>query len=91
MTTQRVTATVLGLGLIMAPVPCGAQERVVASGAKVEKLAGNFEFTEGPVWTADGRYLVFTSTEGASNGIATQGGIGTTMELWVLALRDRDR
>ena len=44
-----------------------------------------------PVWTADGRYLVFTSTEGASNGIATQGGMGTTMALWVLALRDRDR
>ena len=43
------------------------------------------------VWTADGRYIVFTSSEGASNGIATQGGIGTTMALWVLALRDRDR
>src|SRR5262249_9952880 len=28
-----------------------------------------------PVWTADGRYLVFTSSESASNGIATQGGI----------------
>ncbi len=43
------------------------------------------------VWTADGRYLVFTSSESASNGIATQGGLGTTMELWVLSLRDRDR
>src|SRR5262249_19551106 len=43
------------------------------------------------VWTTDGRYLVFTSAMGASNGIATQGGINTTMELWVLSLRDRDR
>ena len=43
------------------------------------------------MWTADGRYIVFTSTEGFSNGIATQGGIAATMELWVLALRDRDR
>jgi tricorn protease len=43
------------------------------------------------VWTADGRYLVFTSAEGFSNGIATQGGIGTTMELWALSLRDQDR
>ena len=43
------------------------------------------------VWTADGQYLVFTSTEGFSNGIATQGGINATTELWVLALRDRDR
>src|SRR5499427_8501014 len=43
------------------------------------------------VWTADGRYLVFTSAEGFSNGIATQGGIPTTMTLWVLSLRDQDR
>src|SRR5262252_3217659 len=43
------------------------------------------------VWTADGRYLVFTSAEGFSNGIATQGGIGTTMTLWALSLRDQER
>jgi tricorn protease len=42
-------------------------------------------------WTADGQYLLFTSTESASNGIATQGGITATTELWVLSLRDRDR
>jgi tricorn protease len=42
-------------------------------------------------WTADGQYLLFTSTESASNGIATQGGITASTELWVLALRDRDR
>jgi tricorn protease len=43
------------------------------------------------VWTADGRYLVFTSAEGFSNGIATQGGINTTMALWALSLRDQER
>ena len=43
------------------------------------------------VWTADGQYLVFTSTEGTNNGIASQGGLNATMELWVLSLRDRDR
>jgi tricorn protease len=43
------------------------------------------------VWTADGQYILFTSTEGFSNGIATQGGIIASTELWVLALRDRDR
>ena len=43
------------------------------------------------VWTNDGQYIVFTSTEGFSNGIATQGGIVASTELWVLALRDRDR
>jgi tricorn protease len=43
------------------------------------------------VWTADGRYIVFTSLEGVSSGIASQGGINTTMALWALSLRDRDR
>ena len=43
------------------------------------------------VWTADGQYLVFTSAEGFSNGIATQGGVNTTMALWALSLRDQDR
>jgi tricorn protease len=43
------------------------------------------------VWTADGRYLVFTSIETASSGIASQGGINATMDLYVLALRERDR
>ena len=43
------------------------------------------------MWTADGQYILFTSTEGFSNGIATQGGITASTELWVLALRDRDR
>jgi tricorn protease len=43
------------------------------------------------VWTADGQYILFTSTEGFSNGIATQGGITASTELWLLALRDRDR
>jgi tricorn protease len=44
-----------------------------------------------PVWTADGRYLVFTSSEGFSNGIASQGGITTTTELWATPLRDQER
>ena len=44
-----------------------------------------------PVWTGDGRYLVFTSSEGFSNGIATQGGITTTTELWAMPLRDQER
>jgi tricorn protease len=44
-----------------------------------------------PVWTADGRYIVFTSSEGYSNGIASQGGITTTTELWAVPLRDQER
>jgi tricorn protease len=44
-----------------------------------------------PVWTADGRYLVFTSSEGTSSGIASTGGVTTTTTMWAAPLRDQDR
>ena len=50
---HSVKAIVLGLAAIIAPWPCGAQDGVVAPGARLEKLAGGFEFTEGP--TCDAR------------------------------------
>jgi gluconolactonase len=34
--------------------------RLVPDGAKVEKLAGDMTFTEGPAWIARGAYLVFS-------------------------------
>jgi tricorn protease len=43
------------------------------------------------VWTADGRYAVFTSTETVPTGIASQGGITPATTLWSVSLRDRDR
>lgn len=33
---------------------------IVPTGAKVEKVAGGFLFTEGPVWIKDGGYLLFS-------------------------------
>jgi gluconolactonase len=36
-----------------------ALDRIIAPGTKVEKLAGGFQFTEGPVWHPDG-YLLFS-------------------------------
>lgn len=35
-------------------------DEVVPAGAKVEKLAGGFQFLEGPVWVGDGGYLLFS-------------------------------
>ena len=35
-------------------------KKIVPEDAKVEKLAGEFRFTEGPVWIEDGSYLVFS-------------------------------
>ena len=82
-------------------VAFGKQDRTLRSHIYIAPIAGGEErhisddtllFAENEaVWTADGQYLVFTSTESFSNGIATQGGIIPSTELWVLALRDRDR
>ncbi len=37
-----------------------ALDAIVAPAAKIEKLAGGFLFTEGPVWVRDGGYLLFS-------------------------------
>jgi tricorn protease len=77
------------------------QDRTLRSHVYIVPIAGGeerhisddrFHYSENnPVWTADGKYVVFVSAEGFSNGIASQGGINTTMSLWVTSLRDRDR
>ena len=60
-----------------------ALDRIVAPGAVLEKLAGGFQFTEGPVWHPDG-YLLFSdpnantiyrwSPEGAVSVFRTKSG-----------------
>jgi len=37
-----------------------ALDAIVSPAAKIEKLAGGFLFTEGPVWVRDGGYLLFS-------------------------------
>ncbi len=37
-----------------------ALEAIIAPDTKIEKLAGGFLFTEGPVWVRDGGYLLFS-------------------------------
>ena len=37
-----------------------ALDDLLAPGARAERLAGGFEFVEGPVWVADGGYLLFS-------------------------------
>jgi gluconolactonase len=37
-----------------------ALDEIIPAGAKVEKLAGGFQFLEGPVWVRDGGYLLFS-------------------------------
>ncbi|HEY3380670.1 MAG TPA: S41 family peptidase [Vicinamibacterales bacterium] len=68
----------------LAPIT-GGEERHVATDAQA--------FSEtGAAWTADGRYLVFTTSAGTGGGVASTGGRATTqMQLWVLALRAQDK
>lgn len=37
-----------------------ALDAIVTPGTSIEKLAGGFQFTEGPVWVRDGGYLLFS-------------------------------
>ncbi len=37
-----------------------ALDDIVAPNAKVERVAGDFGFTEGPVWVRTGGYLLFS-------------------------------
>jgi gluconolactonase len=37
-----------------------ALDAIVLPGTKIEKLAGGFLFTEGPIWVRDGSYLLFS-------------------------------
>jgi len=37
-----------------------ALDAIVSPGTKIEKLAGGFLFTEGPVWVREGSYLLFS-------------------------------
>ena len=77
------------------------QDRTLRSHVYIAPIAGGEEhhlsddallYSEtNAVWTADGRYIVFTSAESTSSGVASTGGIGATMELWALPLRDMDR
>ena len=52
--SNRVIIVALGLVLGALPLSADAADGVVAPGAKVEKLAGDFKFTEGPTCDADG-------------------------------------
>src|ERR1700733_245867 len=41
-----------------------AFDKLVSPGAKVEKVAGGFQFVEGPVWYRPGGYLLFSDIPG---------------------------
>ena len=46
-------------------IPSAAVLDLLPAGAKIEKLAGGFRFTEGPVWfPTEGGFLVFSDLDG---------------------------
>ena len=78
------------------------QDRTMRSHAYIVPITGGEEhhisddsllYSENnAVWTADSKYIVFTSSSGVGGGIASTGGRGSmSMQLWVLSLRDQDR
>ena len=89
--TTLITSTDLGrLGSVaVSPdskwVTFSKQDRTVRTHVYIAPIGGGEErhisddsllYAENnAVWTADGRYIVFTSSEGTNNGIATQGGL----------------
>lgn len=50
---------VIGAALLAASLPLSAAD-LIAPGAKVEKVAGDMKFTEGPVWIPSSNKLVFS-------------------------------
>jgi gluconolactonase len=56
---RRLTATMIGLGMLGTPLSDAGEEGVVAPGATVRQAADGFRFTEGPTCDAEGN-LFFT-------------------------------
>ena len=80
MMRRSIVTIVIGASLMIAHVPCIAAESVIAPGAQVEKLAGDFQFTEGPTCDAEGN-LFFTDQP--NNRIlkwSVEGGLSTFMQ-----------
>ena len=56
---RRLTATMIGLGMLGTPLSDAAEEGVVAPGETVQQAADGFKFTEGPTCDGEGN-LFFT-------------------------------
>jgi len=41
-----------------------ALDKLIPAGAAIEKLSGNLQFAEGPVWMRNGGYLLFSDIDG---------------------------
>ena len=51
-------------------------DEVVPAGVRLERIAGGFEFTEGPVWTRDGALLFSSPNTNAIYRWSPRGGVG---------------
>src|SRR5512139_449343 len=65
----------------------------VGGGEERHITTDNLAFSEGSaVWTADGRFIVYTTSSGTGGGVASTGGRAQTeMQLMVLPLRAQDK
>jgi len=77
---STVTAMVLGLELLMAHAQSAAGDGVVAPGATVEKLAGDFQFTEGPTCDAEGNLFFTDQPNDRILKWSAEGGLSTFLQ-----------
>jgi len=77
---RTLTAMVLGLGLLMAHTQSAAGDGLVAPGATVEKLAGDFQFTEGPTCDADGNLFFTDQPNDRILKWSVEGGLSTFLQ-----------
>ena len=61
---MKLLKRMVPLLIALAPIDCQAVDQLVAEGAKVKKLAGDFGFTEGPAWHGEEQALYFSDLKG---------------------------
>ncbi|MDJ1496877.1 SMP-30/gluconolactonase/LRE family protein [Cytophagaceae bacterium DM2B3-1] len=67
-TIKTLVCSMLGLSMALAQNPQTGKvvridprlDELVSADAKIEKIADGFAFTEGPLWSTEGNYLLFT-------------------------------
>lgn len=77
---MKRTLTAMVLGLFMALSQSVAEAGVVAPGATVEKLAGDFQFTEGPTCDAEGNLFFTDQPNDRILKWSAEGGLSTFLQ-----------
>lgn len=78
--TRGATAIIWGFILLAGQAPLRAEDSVVAPGAVLQKLAGDFEFTEGPTCDAEGNVFFTDQPNDRIMRWSAEGGLSTFLQ-----------